>query len=123
MRKFIFVLLGSMSLILGIIDLFLPLLPTTPLLLLSAYCYCRRSKTLYHKLLNNKYLGVYIKNDYVNKGITGKTKLFVLSMLWISIFISVYLFTDLPFIQIILLLIAFLVTIFIFKQKTIKDSR
>ena len=62
-------IVGTISLVLGIIGIFIPLLPTTPFLLLSAVAYFRGSERLYNLLINHKYLGVYIRNYREHKAI------------------------------------------------------
>ena len=61
MRIFL-LFLGTLSLAVGIIGIFLPVLPTTPLLLLAAWCYYRGSRRMYHWLMSHPHLGAYIRN-------------------------------------------------------------
>jgi uncharacterized protein len=120
-KKIALVIAGSLSLILGIIGIFLPLLPTTPLLLLAAACYIRSSKKLYTFLINNKYLGSYIK-DYQEKGaVSKKTKIIALCFLWLSIGGSVLFVVTKLFIKFILISIAIGVTIHILRLKTVES--
>jgi uncharacterized protein len=120
-KKVILIVLGTISLILGIIGIFLPLLPTTPLLLLSAACYIRSSEKLYNLLINNKYLGSYIK-DYQEKGaIPKKTKIIAVCFLWLSIGGSVLFVITKPFVKFILISIATGVTIHILRLKTVES--
>ncbi len=133
-RKLIRVLLlvaGSFSLFLGIIGIFLPLLPTTPFLLLTAACYLRSSERMYNWLLNNKRFGEYIKNYQSGKGIPLKTKIFAISTLWITIFISMFFMIvkisgitaeGILVIRVILLIIATSVSIHLIKQPTYKKQ-
>lgn len=86
--KLLYIVLGSISLFLGVLGVFLPGLPTTPFLLLSAALYCRSSEKLYNKLLANKYLGAYIHTFRKNKGMTLRTKLFSLCIMWFMIALS-----------------------------------
>jgi len=60
--RFILTIVGTISLVFGVIGIFLPILPTTPFLLLAAACYARSSERFYNKLMNNKWFGNYIKN-------------------------------------------------------------
>ena len=75
---------------LGILGIFVPGLPTTSFLLLTAYLWARSSEKLYNKLLNNKYLGPYILEFRRNKGMTLKQKIYANSMMWTMIGISTY---------------------------------
>ena len=68
--KILYTIVGTTSLILGIIGIFLPLLPTTPFLLLTAAMYFRSSPRLYYWLIQQKYLGSYIRNFREHKAIT-----------------------------------------------------
>ena len=84
------VVIGTFSLALGIVGIFIPLLPTTPFLLLAAYCYARSSKKLYTWLMNNKWFGSYIRHYYEGKGIPLRVKLLSISFLWLTIGFSIY---------------------------------
>ena len=64
-KKYLLILLGTIAFFLGIIGLFLPILPTTPFLLLASYCYLRSSKKLYRWMINRKVIGKYIYS-YLN---------------------------------------------------------
>lgn len=96
--KVLLIIAGTISIILGIIGIFLPILPTTPLFLLGAGCYARSSKTFYLMLINNKIFGKYIRNYREHKVITNKSKVVVLSLLWITMSYSIYYMTtkDMP---------------------------
>ena len=83
--KYILIILGSISLALGVIGIFLPLLPTTPFLLLSAALYVRSSENLYNWLINQKYLGTYIRNFREHKAIPLHAKIISISMIWITL--------------------------------------
>ena len=98
---------------LGIIGIILPILPTTPFLLLAAACFAIGSERLYNWLLNNKILGLYIRNYKDGKGMPIKLKIFTISLLWITIIISILFFIDILLVEIILLIIAVAVSIHI----------
>ncbi len=104
---------GTISLILGIIGIVLPILPTTPFLLLAAACYARSSERFYNWLLNNRILGTYIRNYIEGRGMPIKIKIFTISMLWITILISAFLIIQIFWIRIVLIIIAIAVTIHI----------
>jgi hypothetical protein len=104
--------------VLGIIGIFIPILPTTPFLLLTAACYARGSKKLYNWLINNRIIGEYIKNYREGKGIPITIKLITIILLWVTIGLSILIFISNYLIQILLLIIAFLVTTHIIMIKT-----
>lgn len=105
---------GTFFVGLGILGILLPILPTTPFLLLAAACYAKSSKRLYHWLLNNKWFGKYIKNYREGKGIPLKGKVLSISLLWITILISIVFFVNHILVIILLILMATGVTIHIF---------
>jgi len=84
------ILAGNFFVALGILGILLPLLPTTPFLLLAAACYFRSSEKFYNWLMNNKWLGNYIKNYREKKSIPLKVKVLCLSILWLTIGYSVF---------------------------------
>lgn len=87
--KYLLIIGGSLSLTLGCIGIFLPLLPTTPFLLLSAYCYLRGSPALYDWLLGQKTLGSYLNNYLTYRAISKKAKIVALAFLWLSLIIGI----------------------------------
>ncbi|MDD2484163.1 MAG: YbaN family protein [Eubacteriales bacterium] len=87
-KKYLYIIVGSVSLILGIVGVFLPVLPTTPFLLLSSFCYVRSSQRMYHWLINHKIFGAYIYNYLTYKAIPKKTKVGAILFLWTTLIIS-----------------------------------
>lgn len=83
-KRIIYIALGSLFLVLGAIGAFVPLLPTTPFWLLTAWFYIRSSEKLYNKAMANKYFGGVVKSFMVDKSISLKTKIITLSIMWIS---------------------------------------
>lgn len=79
--RVIFVILGSVCVALGILGIFLPLLPTTPFMLLAAALYCRGSDKLYNWLITHKYLGTYIRNFREYKAIPVRVKVTATSLM------------------------------------------
>lgn len=120
MKKAFLISCGSLSLGLGIIGIILPLLPTTPFLLLSAACYARSSQKLYHWLIENKYVGSYIKHYHAGKGIPLKAKIIAVSVLWLSLSFTICFVVPLVVIKVLLAMIGAYITWFILKQKTFK---
>lgn len=112
--------LGTFFVVLGTIGIFLPLLPTTPFLLLAAACYARGSRKFYDWLLNNRWFGDYIRNYREKKGIPLKIKVLSISFLWVTIGYSTLFIIDIPLVRIILILIAIGVSIHIMRFRTLK---
>jgi uncharacterized protein len=114
----LFFIAGSITLALGAIGIVLPVLPTTPFLLVSLACYLRSSEKMTHWMLTNKYFGKYIKNYKEGKGIPMKTKIFAISLLWITIVYSAFFIVPIWIAQIILFAIATLVTMHLVRLPT-----
>ena len=118
--KYILIILGSLSLALGIIGIFLPLLPTTPLLLLSAALYVRSSEKMYQWLIHHKYLGNYIRNFREHRAIPLRAKIISVSMVWISLIYCSITISELLWIKVLFLILASGITWHILSYKTLK---
>ena len=115
---------GTVSLALGTIGIVLPILPTTPLLLLALACYCRSSKRMTKWVLNNKYFGSYIRRYKEGKGIPIKTKIIAIATLWITISYSAFFIVNIWWIvQLILFVIATAVSIHIIRLPTYRETK
>ncbi|MFQ6003062.1 MAG: YbaN family protein [Candidatus Zixiibacteriota bacterium] len=116
----ILIVIGTFLVGLGILGIFVPLLPTTPFLLLAAACYARSSKRFYNWLLNNKWFGSYVKNYRERKEVPLKVKVLSISLLWITIIFSAVFIVSTLFVRAILILIAIGITIHILSIRTSK---
>lgn len=113
----LFVILGLVSFGLGVLGIFLPLLPTTPFLLLSAYLFIRSSNRLYQWLINHRVFGRYI-HDYIEKrSIPKRVKWYTLALLWTSILWCIASLELSNLLRILLLAIAVGVTIHVVKLR------
>jgi hypothetical protein len=122
MKKFLIVL-GFLSLILGIIGIVIPLLPTTPFLLLAAACFLKGSDRMYRWLMNHKLFGDYIRNFREHKAIPLRTKIFAISLLWITILFSIFFVVRLIYLRVLLAAIAIAVTAHILHFNTLKSEK
>jgi len=120
--RYLLISTGTIFLGFGIIGIFLPILPTTPFLLLAAACYARSSKRFYDWFMNNRWFGTYIKTYRDGRGVPLKFKIFTITLLWITIIVSVFLVMNNYWVKIILILIAIGVTIHILTIKTYKKK-
>ena len=112
---------GTFLLALGAIGIFLPILPTTPFLLLSAACYLRSSERMHKWLLNNRWFGNYVRNYQEGKGIPLKTKVLAMTVLWVAILYSAFVALDEILIaQIALLAIALGVSVHLVRLPNLK---
>jgi len=121
-KKYTFILLGSFFVGLALLGLFLPLLPTTPFLLLAAFFYMRSSEKCYKWLLNHRIFGKYLSNYLNNRSIPWKVKFAVLMVLWLTIILTVIVFLKSNPVRIVLIAIAAVVTIHILSLKTAEPA-
>ena len=120
--RILYIVLGSISLVLGTLGIFLPILPTTPFYLLTAWLYMRGSEKLYNKIMNNKYFGAIVRNFQEDESISLKTKIVIISMLWCTILISAFLAVSAWWIRLPLFAVAGGVTVHIISFKTRKND-
>jgi len=122
MLKSLYIGVGTVSLCIGIIGIVVPVLPTTPFLLLSAACYAKGSQRIYLWMINIKWIGRYIKNYHEGKGISFYGKLVSIIFLWTMILSTMFIMANTYILQLILCVIAIGVTIHIMSLKTMKDK-
>ena len=88
--KTLFVVLGALSLLLGLVGIFVPLLPTTPFLLLAAALWVRSSPRLYDWLLAHRRLGPYIRQFRENRAIPLRAKILSVTLLWATLLYCIF---------------------------------
>lgn len=105
----------------GCVGVVLPILPTTPFLLLSAACYYKSSERMHRWILNNRWFGNYIRNYKEGKGLPLKTKIFTLTLLWIVISYSALFVVSMFVLQVVLFAVAVGVSIHLITLPTLKQ--
>ncbi|MCQ4347946.1 YbaN family protein [Pseudomonas stutzeri] len=110
--------IGWSSVALGVIGIFLPVLPTTPFLLLAAACFVRSSRRVYLWLVTHPRLGPWIRDYLDGQGIPIRAKSWAIGLMWTSILLSCYL-VPLLAARLFMLTSAVLVTLYILRQKTL----
>jgi uncharacterized membrane protein YbaN (DUF454 family) len=118
--RILLMVMGTLFVALGVVGMVIPVLPTTPFLLLAAVCYARSSKRFYNWLMTNRWFGEYIRNYREGRGITLRHKLLALSLLWLTIIYSAGFVVSLWWVKLILLGIATGVTLHLVIIKTYK---
>ena len=119
LKKIGLIALGTISLAIGIIGIFLPLIPTTPLLLLTSYCYISSSEKLSEKFMNTKIYDKYVRNFHEKGGMTLKGKLMLtvpVSLLLLFMFITI----KSPIMRVVIVVMWVTKVVFFTKMKTIK---
>jgi uncharacterized membrane protein YbaN (DUF454 family) len=121
MKKGFFVVLGTIALALGFLGLFLPVLPTTPLVILAAACYMRGSKRLHRWLLESKWFGETISTYQSGQGLRKYTKIRAIGLMWIVITISAVFYVDSLPVRVVMFGTAILVTRYLLGLPTYVD--
>jgi len=116
--KYFYLISGFLLVFIGVVGIFLPLLPTTIFLILASICFLKSSPKANGWLKNHKLLGAYIDNYQNKTGLTRSAKIMNIITLWTSISLSSFLLTDELYIQVLLLAIAIGVTIHLLMIKT-----
>jgi hypothetical protein len=119
--KYILIAVGSISIIIGTIGIFLPVVPTTPLILLAAACYAASSDKMYCYLVNNRFFGKYIKDYRAGKGIPLKAKSISMLSMWLMLLFSISALGDISM-KALLVAIGIFVTIHVFSMPSPKTA-
>lgn len=112
---------GTFFVGLGVLGILIPVLPTTPFLLLAAACYARSSERFYSWLLNHRWLGKYVRPYREGKGIPWRAKALSISLVWLTILVSSLFFVRSLPIKIVLWAIAGGVTLFLLSLPTFQE--
>ncbi len=123
MKKWLLIAAGTVCVCLGVAGIFLPLLPTTPFLLLAAACYAGSSKKFYGWLISNRWFGSYIKNYREGKGLTVTVKFLSVVTLWATIGYSTGFIVQSFIVRVVLISIAVAVTAHILSRPTFEKTR
>lgn len=121
-RKAFLIFAGTLCVGLGVLGMFLPLLPTTVFLLMAAYCYSRSSERFHNWLLNNRFCGPYISNYKSGRGISVRQKTTTIGVLWLSIGFSIWITGSNLWVTLLLFAIAAGVTIHLLMIKTYRPG-
>ena len=116
--KYILIAGGTICVAFGVMGIFIPVLPTTPFLLLAAALYFRSSETLYNKLVEHRILGKYIRNYLENNSIPVRAKIMGVSLVWLTNLFCIFWIVPAIEIKILLFAVAIGVTIFLLSLKT-----
>ncbi len=123
LKRRLLIAAGTTSAAIGIVGIFVPLLPTTPFLLLAAACYLRSSQKFYGWLLNNRFIGAYLRNYLQGKGMPRKIKIITVLLLWVTITCSIIFAVQGLIIRVLLLVVAIGVSIHILLIKATEENK
>jgi uncharacterized membrane protein YbaN (DUF454 family) len=116
--KVLLIVSGTFFVALGVLGIFVPVLPTTPFLLVAAFCYARSSERFLHWLLTNRWFGAYIKNYREGRGISLREKLLTIVALWLSVSFSALYVVESWWGKLLLVAVAVGVTVHLLRIKT-----
>lgn len=122
-RTTLLIILGTLCVVLAGLGVFIPILPTTPFLLLAAFLYARSSERFLNWLLTNRLFGKFISNYRSGLGIPILQKILTIVALWATIGASISLFVDAWWLRMLLLVIAVGVTIHLISVRTCKPQQ
>ncbi len=118
--KLIYNILGTISLIFAFIGIVLPIIPTTPFVLLSAACYYKGSERLHSWLTHNEIFGPIIKDYEKHGGMRKTTKIKALTIMWTAVLASALLILDTLILRALVLLIAIIGTVSMLRIRTVE---
>lgn len=110
--------IGVLALLLGAIGIFLPLLPTTPFLLLASACFLRGSDRLHRWLISHPHCGKLIRDYEEKRAVPRRAKVLGIGMMWLSMSFSIYLVAS-PWLKLMLAAIAIAVTVYMLRLRTL----
>ena len=122
MRKYIYIAIASLSVALGFLGMFLPILPTTPFLLLAIWLYMRSSKKGVKMILSNRRLSPYVYSYFSRRGIPLNQLKRILLTLWLTLGVAMAIFHSRPSVVAILTAVGIGVTVHLYvkREKTNK---
>lgn len=120
-KRILWVTGGTLSFVIGIIGIVVPILPTTPLIILACFCYGKSSPGLHRWLTTNKYFGKYIQDYQRGHGVPMHIKLYAVALVWMGIISSLFVI-PLFLVRALMITIGIGVTIFILTSPLLKEK-
>ena len=92
-KKYIFLFLGVLFLVLSYFGIIMPGIPAIPFILLAGWCFLKSSESLYNWMLSRKYIGPMLQKYFSGEKVSKGAIWFVISQLWLSIIFAIFIFT------------------------------
>lgn len=118
-----FTIAGLCCTALGVLGIFIPLLPTVPFLLLAAACFARGSERFHNRLMEHPQLGPLVRSYLDGQGIPMRAKFVSIGLIWVTVPASAMLFVPLFWAKLILILIALCVSIYLLRLPVRKKEQ
>lgn len=120
-RNALLIATGALALVLGVIGIFLPVLPTVPFVLLASYCFARSSKRFHSMLIDNPHFGLIIRNYELGRGIPRRIKIRAITLLWLGLGISSWI-VDITLLRLMLAAIGLGVSTYLYRLPEYKED-
>lgn len=121
LRNIFLISVGWISIVVGVIGIVLPLLPTTPFILLAAACFAKSSPRFHHWLVTHKFFGPIIENFKSGQGIPKNTKLKIIVFIWLALGISMFALQNI-WVIVVLSFLGLFGTIHILRMPTLQED-
>lgn len=123
-KRYFLIGLGWASLIIGVIGIFLPILPTTPFILLAAWAFAQSSARFYHWLVTHRYFGPIVRDWQTERGISRRVRNRVIGLLWLSLTSSTLIMGWMGYwwVAPIMAVIGLSITVYLLRQRVIEDK-
>ncbi|MBN1895912.1 YbaN family protein [bacterium] len=119
-RRGFLIAAGTLSLAVGVIALLIPVVPTTPFLLVAAACYIRSSQRFYSWLINHRWLGPPVRAYREEKGMTLWNKILTIATFWIANLVTALFIAKVLWLRIFLFAFASFMTWHVARLKTLR---
>jgi hypothetical protein len=116
--RYIYIAAGTISFGLGMVGLLLPVIPTSPFLLLAAVCYARGSERFYYWLVTNRHFGEYVRALRKGEGIPLRVKVYAIVLLWATLGSTIVFIVPFWTLKLVLALVGLGVTVYIAQLPT-----
>ncbi len=120
LKRWLYLTGGTLLVGIAILGIFLPLLPTTPFLLLAAGCFGKSSPRAYRWLVTNRVFGAYLRNYHEHRRATLRSKVVSIASIWLGIAASAFIFGLPLWVDGVLVLVAACVTLHLVRLTTMR---
>ena len=121
-RKWLLTAAGTLAFGVGLLGVFIPLLPTTRILLLAAGCWMRSSERLHDWLLHHAWFGDYVRNYVEHRAVHPRARAVPLVLLWVVIGATAFLAVGSWWVRTLLGMVALGVTLHLLQLKSLRPD-